>query len=181
MWVGHSFGGRLVAELAARDPERVERAVLLDPALQVLPHVAGDLAEMERADVSYASVEDAVQARYDAGRVLLSPRDRVIESDRATWSRARTAGCATATREPAVIAAWSVMASPPPPPGPRADADGARRGLVADARASTSTRIATSSATSSRSSPSRAGTPCTGTRSTRRARRSTRFLEDPRA
>ena len=37
---------------------------------------------MERADVSYASVEDAVQARYDAGRVLLSPRDRVIESDR---------------------------------------------------------------------------------------------------
>ena len=82
MWVGHSFGGRLVAELAARDPERVERAVLLDPALQVLPHVAGDLAEMERADVSYASVEDAVQARYDAGRVLLAPRDRVIESDR---------------------------------------------------------------------------------------------------
>ena len=25
VWVGHSFGGRLVAELAARDPERVER------------------------------------------------------------------------------------------------------------------------------------------------------------
>ena len=31
-WVGHSFGGKLVAELAARYPDRVERAVLLDPA-----------------------------------------------------------------------------------------------------------------------------------------------------
>ena len=49
VWVGHSFGGRLAAELAARDPGRVERLVLLDPALQVLPHVALDLAELERA------------------------------------------------------------------------------------------------------------------------------------
>ena len=40
VWVGHSFGGRLVAELAARHPERVERAVLLDPAhrARVLVH-----------------------------------------------------------------------------------------------------------------------------------------------
>ena len=98
VWVGHSFGGRLVAELAARDPERVERAVLLDPALQVLPHVAFDLAEMRaRATSRTPSVEDAVQARYDAGRVLLAPRDRVIESDRGHWSPGRTAGCATAT------------------------------------------------------------------------------------
>src|SRR6478735_10879735 len=81
VWVGHSFGGRLVAELAARDPARVERAVLLDPALQVLPHVALDLAGLERQDSSYATVEDAVESRYAAGRVLLSPRDRVIASD----------------------------------------------------------------------------------------------------
>src|SRR6266576_2650399 len=39
-WVGHSFGGRLVLELAARDPERIRRAVLLDPAIQILPHIA---------------------------------------------------------------------------------------------------------------------------------------------
>src|SRR5439155_10404025 len=47
IWVGHSFGGRLVAELAVREPDRVEKLVLLDPALQVLPHVALDLAESE--------------------------------------------------------------------------------------------------------------------------------------
>ena len=32
-WVGHSFGGRLVLELAAAHPERVRSAVLLDPAI----------------------------------------------------------------------------------------------------------------------------------------------------
>src|SRR6266516_4217315 len=48
VWIGHSFGGRLAAEIATREPGRVERLVLLDPALQVLPHVALDLAELER-------------------------------------------------------------------------------------------------------------------------------------
>jgi lipase len=115
-WVGHSFGGRLVAELAARDPQRVERAVLLDPALQVLPHVAGDLAEMERADTSYRSVEDAVQSRYDAGRVLLSPRDRVIESDRGHMEPGADGRLRYRYSKPAVITAWSIMATPPPPP-----------------------------------------------------------------
>ena len=49
-WVGHSFGGRLVLELAARHPELVRRAVLLDPAIHVLPHVAATAADLERAD-----------------------------------------------------------------------------------------------------------------------------------
>jgi lipase len=116
VWVGHSFGGRLAAELAAREPERVERLVLLDPALQVLPHVALDMAELERADVSYSAVEDAVQARYDSGRVLLAPRELLLESERdhldpGSDGRLRYRYCKSA-----VIAAWSVMASPPPPP-----------------------------------------------------------------
>ncbi len=48
-WVGHSFGGRLVVELAARRPELVERAVLLDPALRIVPPNALRLAEAELA------------------------------------------------------------------------------------------------------------------------------------
>ena len=44
-WIGHSFGGRLVLELAALAPERIDRAVLLDPAIQLLPHVGFDFAE----------------------------------------------------------------------------------------------------------------------------------------
>lgn len=115
-WVGHSFGGRLAVELAARDPARVERLVLLDPAIQVLPHVALDLAELERADVSYATVEDAVQARYDAGRVLLAPRKRVIESDAGHLDLGPDGRLRYRYCKSAVIAAWSIMASPPPPP-----------------------------------------------------------------
>src|SRR5581483_4664065 len=116
VWVGHSFGGRLAAELAAREPERVERLVLLDPALQVLPHVALDLAELERQDVSYATVEDAVEARYASGRVLLSPRERVVESDRGHMDAGPDGRLRYRYCKSTVIAAWSTMATPPPPP-----------------------------------------------------------------
>ena len=114
IWLGHSFGGRLVAELAARAPERVERAILLDPALQVLPHVAFDMAELERRDASFESVDEAVQARYDSGRVLLAPRE-LIRADEEEHlepggdGRLRYRYCKSA-----VVAAWSEMASPPP-------------------------------------------------------------------
>jgi lipase len=115
-WVGHSFGGRLAAELAARHPERVERVVLLDPALQVLPHVALDLAELERNDVSYATVEDAVESRYASGRVLLSPRERVIASDTGHMEPGPDGRLRYRYCKSTVIVAWSIMASPPPPP-----------------------------------------------------------------
>ncbi len=44
-WIGHSFGGRLVVELANRNPELVPRAVLLDPAIRMRPDIA--LAEAD--------------------------------------------------------------------------------------------------------------------------------------
>jgi lipase len=116
VWIGHSFGGRLAAELAARDPELVERIVLLDPALRVLPQVAFDMAEMERADTSYASVEQAVQVRYDNGRVLLAPRELVVESDRPHMEPGPDGRLRYRYCKSAVIAAWGVMASAPPPP-----------------------------------------------------------------
>jgi lipase len=64
-FVGHSFGGRLVLELAALDPDRLQRAALLDPAIQILPHVGFDFAERERADNAFASPEAAITARLD--------------------------------------------------------------------------------------------------------------------
>src|SRR3984893_13089825 len=57
-WAGHSFGGPLILELAARHPERIRRAVLLDPAIQVLPHVAFAAADAERAEPLYESADD---------------------------------------------------------------------------------------------------------------------------
>jgi lipase len=116
VWVGHSFGGRLVAELAAREPGRFDRLVLLDPALQVLPHIALDLAELERADVSFASVEDAVQARYDSGRVLRAPRELLLGAEGDHLVPGRDGRLRYRYCKSAVIAGWSVMASPPPSP-----------------------------------------------------------------
>ncbi len=116
VWIGHSFGGRLAAELAARDPGRVERLVLLDPALRVLPHVALDMAELERADISYTTVEEAAQVRYDSGRVLLAPRELVIASDRIHMETGADGRLRYRYCKSAVITAWSVMASAPPPP-----------------------------------------------------------------
>lgn len=62
-WLGHSLGGRLVLELLAREPGVIERAVLLDPAIQLLPSIALDLAEQQRQDSSFPSLEEAVAAR----------------------------------------------------------------------------------------------------------------------
>ena len=62
-WIGHSFGGRRLAELMSRAPERVERAIMLDPALVVPADYAALLAEDElTTDVSFASPEEAVAA-----------------------------------------------------------------------------------------------------------------------
>jgi lipase len=67
VWLGHSFGGRLVTEIAALAPARIERAILLDPALQILPHVGLDFAERERADHTFASPQEAIEARLAGG------------------------------------------------------------------------------------------------------------------
>ena len=49
-WVGHSFGGRLVLELASAHPQLVKRAALLDPAIQLLPEIALAVADLERQE-----------------------------------------------------------------------------------------------------------------------------------
>ena len=78
--MGHSFGGRLVLELAARAPGRVQRLVLLDPAVWVPPPRALERrgGSCERRVVRLA--EEAVEARFDE-RVLndLVPRSILEE------------------------------------------------------------------------------------------------------
>jgi lipase len=80
-WLGHSFGGRLVLELCAIEPERVARAVLLDPAIQILPHVGLDFADGAARDTSFGTAEEAVEARLAAAHPP-SPREFVEEEAR---------------------------------------------------------------------------------------------------
>jgi lipase len=113
-FVGHSFGGRLVLELAALDPERLERNVLLDPAIQILPHVGLDFAERERADHSFASPEEAIAARLENGaptpRTFLEEEmeEHLVEHPD---GRFRFRYC-----QSAVVSLYGELCTPPPAP-----------------------------------------------------------------
>ncbi len=113
--VGHSFGGRLAFELAARAPKLVPRLVLLDPAIYVLPHVALFAAENARRERSYVSFDEGIDRRYDESQLLQAPRALVEDELRShlVWSeddRYRYRYC-----QSAVVTAYGEMASEPPP------------------------------------------------------------------
>jgi lipase len=76
-WLGHSFGGRIAYEVAAAAPERVERLVLLDPAIMLLPHVGFQAAEHARRDRSYASFAEGIDRRYEESVLTTAPRELV--------------------------------------------------------------------------------------------------------
>jgi lipase len=80
-WIGHSFGGRVLLELAARFPDRVERAVLLDPAIWIPPGNALRAADAVRNDRTFATAEDAVAVPL-AGPPRLNPPELLEEERR---------------------------------------------------------------------------------------------------
>ena len=85
-WIGHSFGGRLVLELAAGQPELVQRAILLDPALLVPPDYAQLLADQElETDRAFESPETAIELA--SGDYPDTPREIVEEEVRAHLER----------------------------------------------------------------------------------------------
>ena len=114
-WIGHSFGGRLALELAARAPERVDRAVLLDPALVVPPPIALQYAEEARLDPGFASFEDALADARErneassAGALALLEDDLRVQLVPSPDGRLRFRRCTSA-----VVTAYSEMAKPPP-------------------------------------------------------------------
>jgi lipase len=113
-WLGHSFGGRLVAELAERRPELVERAVLLDPALHIDPATALERAELLRTDTAFASAEEAIDARLADGSLFTTPRSVLEQEAEAHLEAGPDGRYRWRFSAPAVIVAWSVMAGPPP-------------------------------------------------------------------
>ncbi|MBI4260871.1 MAG: alpha/beta hydrolase [Actinobacteria bacterium] len=81
VFIGHSFGGRMVLEVGAVRPEAVRAAVLLDPAIQLPPGVGLDMADGERAKPeSFGSVDEAIAWRAESGRLLSAPRE-LLEED----------------------------------------------------------------------------------------------------
>ena len=111
-WIGHSFGGRLVIELAARAPERVRRAVLLDPAVWVPPQIALERAEEERRDRSFATVAEALELRRPTA--TLAPAELLAEEMDFHLAEDDDGRLRYRYSPSAVIAAFGEMAKPPP-------------------------------------------------------------------
>ena len=112
-WIGHSFGGRLVLELAAVRPDLVTRAVLLDPAIHIDPGMSRDFAERERDDRSFADADELIRKRQQDAR--LAPRafleeevENHTETGRDGRLRFRYAQAAAGTM-------FAELATPPPP------------------------------------------------------------------
>jgi lipase len=113
-FIGFSLGGRIAVELLAAERARVERLVLLEPALQSDPKRAAAAADALLTDISFASTEEAIQARIASGFAPYAPREHW---DR--WSEQLVAGPDGRLRLPfsraAAIALHGEMTTPPPP------------------------------------------------------------------
>jgi pimeloyl-ACP methyl ester carboxylesterase len=115
IWIGHSFGGRLVAALAAQAPERVAGLALLDPGLGVTPAYALKSAEIDRLDWSFASVDGAVNALLSSDSIVSAPRETVA-AFAAEDLRPGPDGRLRFSHSPgATVVAWSEATLPPPP------------------------------------------------------------------
>jgi lipase len=115
VWIGHSFGGRLAFEVAAREPRTVTRLILLDPAIHVPPHVALLAAENGRKERSYTSFDEAVDRRYEESQLHRAPRDLVAGELRAHLEAGDDGRWRYRYCQAAVVAAYGELASEPPP------------------------------------------------------------------
>ncbi|HET6657616.1 MAG TPA: alpha/beta fold hydrolase [Gaiellaceae bacterium] len=78
-WIGHSFGGRLIMQVAAVRPELVRRAVLLDPAILIPPPHSHQLAAEALQQESYGSVDEGIETRIARSGLAHTPREILEE------------------------------------------------------------------------------------------------------
>jgi lipase len=113
--VGHSFGGRLAFELAARAPKLVPKLVLLDPAILIPGHVALAAAENAREAKVYISFDELIDRRFDESQLQRAPRELVVEDLASHVQEDDQGHYRYRYSHAAVVSAYGEMASPPPP------------------------------------------------------------------
>jgi lipase len=114
-WAGVSYGGLIVSTLAALHPERVEKLVLLDPALSLPPAAMLAQAEEDRRDKVFADADAAVDDRLAQGTLFTTPRATVEAFAAEHLVPAPGGGVRWNFVRSAAIVAWSEMAKSPPP------------------------------------------------------------------
>jgi lipase len=115
VWIGHSFGGRLALEVAARHPGLVQRLVLLDPAILLPPAIALHVAEEARADRSYASFDEGIARRFEESVLHDPPRELVVDDLRGFLVADSDGRWRYRYSQAAVVAAYGEMTRAPPP------------------------------------------------------------------
>jgi lipase len=113
--VGHSFGGRLAFELAARAPKLVPRLVLLDPAIKLLPEIALAAAERARKERAFVSFDEGIARRYDESQLKRAPRELLEEELREHLVPSADGLFRYRYCQSVVVVAYGEMASEPPP------------------------------------------------------------------
>ena len=88
--------------------------MLLDPAIDLLPHVGFDMAEDHRADRVFGSVEEAVDTRLE--RNPTTPRPFVEEEAREHLVEGRPGRFRWRYCQSAVVSAYGELCTPAPPP-----------------------------------------------------------------
>lgn len=101
-------------QLATRGPAHIGRAILLDPAIRLMPHVGLDLAEDQRRERVFADPEDAIAAWRDYGRLHSTPRELLEEEVEQHLVRGEDGRLRWRYCPSAVIAAYGEMVSEPP-------------------------------------------------------------------
>jgi lipase len=115
--VGFSFGGRLALELAATDSERVLRLALLDPAIHIAPADALAAADDVRPEVTFADVEEAIEARM--ATLAHTPREMLEEEMEAALEPDGRGRLRYRVSRSAVVTAYGELARPPALPSRR--------------------------------------------------------------
>jgi lipase len=116
--VGHSFGGAIAVHLARAAPERVERLVVVDPALGLDPQDMLETAEETRADEAYPDVASARAAKAGSWEGVA---DRWVDAEVEAHLEERDGAWRWRYSRASVIGAWSEMArtAAVPPAGTR--------------------------------------------------------------
>jgi lipase len=112
-FIGHSYGGRLILETASLDADRIDRAVLLDPAIELLPHVGFDFAERERSAEPFVTPGEAIEERLGFNT---TPSEFVEEDVREHLVEGPDGRFHYRYCRSAVITGYGELCTPPPPP-----------------------------------------------------------------
>ena len=88
--------------------------MLLDPAIQILPHVGYDFAQEAARDHAFGTADEAIEARLTSG--TLTPREFLEEEAREHLARSPDGQLRWRCSRAAVATMYSELCREPPPP-----------------------------------------------------------------